>query len=783
MADTSQFIVAKAQTSPDKFIDSSMRTYDAMNTKGKERPFNYSVAVGQCRGWVYAACRMNAAAVASTPLRMYVRKRGGDRLVGGKKVGASRKQYLCGNSKRTPSRYVINKTNEWGGEFEEAAERTPIIELLEKPNPWMLGFDFSMMRSLFLQLTGNFYMHPVVESARVAGQGVNRVKELWIAPSQYVKIVPAAPHTGEWVKEYIYGVDSQAERHFPPDEICHMKLPNPGNQWYGLGVVEAGWNVLKINAAQMETDQAKYDNHARPDLAVITKSMNGTVQQLNEMQNEWARIFRGTFKQGSPVFLTGDTQVIPLNWMPSEMGAREIVIEEIAAVTGVPVSLIKANDPNLASASVGFASWRENTTLPYCRMDEEFLNNSLLPIYAIEGDAFLAYDDPVPENRDEIRQDIMGLVGKVWTVNEGREKLGDAPLDDENADKLLVASGSVPLDKVGEPPPMPAGGLPMNDFKKGFEHGRDGDGGDGNRGRGLLGDGQDRAAPRITVRQVRPSRVVKQSDDIYSAHHKSVDGGDQADTAREGEPETPIAKMTKAIAAVFEKQRKAIQAALVGRKAIPDTTLADLLATITKFAPDLVQAIAPYIEAQTVAGGAAGLLDIGLPADAFSVVNPAVRDFIDKYTINLAHEINGYTTERLSETLGEGLEAGEATTTLAARVGALYDDFTGYRCEMIARTESARAFVAGTESAWKDSGVVEGKTWELANSACPICAAIAYHFQDKSIPLGQPFYPLGSVIPLGNGKTYAVDYAPIMGPPAHPYCRCGITATLSESDE
>ena len=496
MADLSRFVALKAQTTPDKIIDASMRTFGSMQKNGINPLFNYKIAIGQCRGWVFAATRMNAVAVASTPLRMYVRKRGGERLVNNlRKVPQARKRYLCGMSKRTPSNYVIQKAGMWDNDFEEVTEQTPLLKLLQRPNPWMGGFEFAQMRMLFLQLTGNFYMHPIVESARVGKDKLNRVKELWIAPSQYVKIVPAPPHTGEWVKEYIYGVDSQAERRFPPDEICHFKLPNPGNQWYGLGVVEAGFEALMIRQAQAQTDQAKYDNHARPDIAVITKSANGTVEQLNELQNQWAATFRGTFRQGSPVFLTGDTQVIPLNWMPTEIGAREITIEEIATVTGVPVTLIKANDPNLASAQVGFAAWREMTTLPYCRMDEEFLNNSLLPIYGIEDDAFLAYDDPVPENREEIRSDIVQLVGKIWTANEGRAKLGDEPLDDENADKLLVPAGSVPLDMVGKAPAMSPMQFTLGGSKdKGMEDGqhnhdspREGD----NRGgeRGADGDG------------------------------------------------------------------------------------------------------------------------------------------------------------------------------------------------------------------------------------------------------------------------------------------------------
>ena len=44
--------------------------------------------------------------------------------------------------------------------------------------------------------------------------------------------------------------------------------------------------------------------------------------------------------------------------LSSELAGR-LAREEIAAIFGVPVSMLKANDPNLASATAGYAMWRE----------------------------------------------------------------------------------------------------------------------------------------------------------------------------------------------------------------------------------------------------------------------------------------------------------------------------------------------------------------------------------------------------------------------------------------
>lgn len=757
--DTSRWIVGKAQTSPDKYIDASMRVMDTTNKMGKERPFNYNVAVNQFRGWIYAAVWMNAKAMATVKLRMYVRSRAGEKLVNSRslrKVDPLRRRYLMGmHKRRQPSDYVLRKTLEWGGEFEEVAEKHPITELLAKPNNYMGGFEFACVRHMMASLTGNFYMHPVVEGVRYNGNALTRIKQLWVMPSQYVKIIPGEAHSEELVSGYVYGADSQVQRRFEPDEVKHLRFPNPKNMWYGLGQVEADWDAQKLTIAQRETDQAKYDNLARPDLAVITKSANVDIGKLKELQEEWARLFRGTFRQGSPVFLTGDTQVIPLNWQPTEQGSREIVIEEHAAVFGVPVSLLKANDPNLASAQVGFASWRENTILPYCRLDEEFLNTGIIPIYGIEDDAFLCYDDPVPENRDEIRQDI--ATAMQWgtkTRNEARVMSGDEAIDDENADKLLVPAGLVPIEKVGEQSALGTGwALPGGNDKPSVDDEEPGD---------------------EQGKRLHKSIIIRQSAHIYAK-------GDADSTARDGEKEKPIRQMTAALAKVFNAQRREAIAILTGRKdRDADSDIREIIEAMAKYNEDIADAITPFMSLQLLNGGAAGLERIDLPADTFAVTNPRVDEFLRHYAIKLAREVNTYTAQRLSETLAEGVKAGESASKLAGRVGSLYDDFDGYRTEMIARTESARAFSAGTEQAWKESGVVAGKRWMLAAGGCVVCSAIAKHHND-AVPLSEPFLPMGYQLPLSDGKTFLVDYSAIQGPPGHPHCRCALEPELRET--
>lgn len=92
--------------------------------------------------------------------------------------------------------------------------------------------------------------------------------------------------------------------------------------------------------------------------------------------------------------------------------------------------------------------------------------------------------------------------------------------------------------------------------------------------------------------------------------------------------------------------------------------------------------------------------------------------------------------------------------------------FSRNRAEMIAVTETTRAYAEGNAAAWQRSGVVEGKEWMTANDeiVCPICAPL-------------------------NGKIVKLNesFGMISKPPAHVRCRCyilpvviGDTEVLSE---
>jgi len=422
-------LLQKRQTTPDKYLGSSVNIVSGGQHGAQRAPFSQVAGIRSFRSWVYAAAQINANAVASLPLRLYAKKDATP--VGTRAIPRHRKAYLMGDARgeQRPAASVMRKAVAYGDDFEEVTGSHPITDLLARANPFLNGFDLSVLRVLYGELTGNAYLHPIID------EGTGLPAELWPLAPHYVEVIPC---DDEFIKGYVYGVDSQHKQIFDPDEVIHFRRPNPGNYFYGLGKVEAAYGVIQANEAIHEMDLATFANSARPDYAVVVKG-SPTGDQLDRFQQQVENRLRGTRKEGSFIAMTGDVQFTPLNFPPKDLAGREEIVEEIAAVFGVPVSMLKANDPNLASAQTGFAQWREGTILPLCRMDEEELNQTLLPMFGLEDTHCLAYDNPVPADRAYELQERQTAVAGGWrTPNEARIEEGKEPIDDEFADRLLV---------------------------------------------------------------------------------------------------------------------------------------------------------------------------------------------------------------------------------------------------------------------------------------------------------------------------------------------------------
>ena len=399
-------------------------------------------------GYVYAAVMMNARSIAAQPLRLYASVEArGTKQFPTKSVSKSVQRYLKGDGSMRPAKSAMLGSNT-GGDVVEIYDH-PILDLLNKVSPFYDGYNFNILRKTFLQVTGNEYLHPIMGPM---GYPV----EIWVMPSQYVKIKPTRDE--RLIEGYEYGQQPN-NAFFAPDEVLHNRVPDPNDPLYGRGWVAAASDAAGLLQSMDGYEKHLFQNQARPDWGIFLKeTLNET--QWNRMIAYLDQNLRGNRNSGRPYIFEGGSDARPLQFSPRDLSFSEgenRKVEVIAAVSGVPVTLLKANDPNLASAQVGFASYMRDTIHPYLVADAEFLNQSLLPLFGGLADGlFLAYDNPVQEDEQLISGIMQTQVASgIRTINEARAELGLDPADD--GDELRV--NGIPLDVLGQPALPPLGAL------------------------------------------------------------------------------------------------------------------------------------------------------------------------------------------------------------------------------------------------------------------------------------------------------------------------------------
>ena len=168
----------------------------------------------------------------------------------------------------------------------------------------------------------------------------------------------------------------------------------------------------------------------------------------------------------------------------------------------------------------------------------------------------------------------------------------------------------------------------------------------------------------------------------------------------------------------------------------------------------LIAGISAFIPRVVGRGGQDALDQTGVTID-FSLNNPAVQSWIERYAVNDVRLISNTTRKILRDLIAEATLQGDTIDEISDSIMSEYVSFTPYRARRIARTETAKGYSQGSLFGYRQSNLVKEIEWFTANdgSVCPICQGN----QAKGAVL------MGSDFPSGHEA-----------PPAHPNCRCTI---------
>ena len=144
--------------------------------------------------------------------------------------------------------------------------------------------------------------------------------------------------------------------------------------------------------------------------------------------------------------------------------------------------------------------------------------------------------------------------------------------------------------------------------------------------------------------------------------------------------------------------------------------------------------------------------------------NPKVKDFAKTAALNFAESTLSTTSKNINdaldqtrEAIADGLEVGDGVEKLAAKIGDIFENLDDSGAELIAQTESSRAWHEGLRESAKGSGVVTGLKHLTTDQPCDICADL-------------------------DGKVYALD-DDLPPDNTHPNCLCALEEILDTETE
>ena len=403
--------------------------FEFIGNQAKTPKFSPTEAVKQYKSWVYNAATRNAVATSSATLRLFATRSTGESMPKIAPYAPITKQRQLELKEANPRNSAVRNS-------EDIVEITdhPFLDLMENPNPFRNEEEFRQETSLFADLTGNNYWY--IEN----GTGINAgiPEQLWILPTQVTRIVPDAK---KFIKGYVYGKQTK-EKALLPEEVMHIRRPNPSDMWYGKGRVEGAWDAIHGSEAldHYENSTARYPI---PSLMLKYKKASLNPAKRREILSEANRSIEYQSRSKSYVagVMDSDAEIEKLSFAPKEVVAlqgRKWYRQAIIEAFGQTLSLY---DTQAARATIESAIylWARFELDPTNQLIAGKINTNLIPRYDGGDRIFVAFDPITREDAEfALKRDIADRKVNVRSVNEIRRARGLAESDDDRADDLFT---------------------------------------------------------------------------------------------------------------------------------------------------------------------------------------------------------------------------------------------------------------------------------------------------------------------------------------------------------
>jgi len=636
--------------------------------------------------WVHSCVRMLGENIANIPWRISLDVRGGDDLI----------------------------------------EAGPVVELFERPNPFMSHYDFWELLLAWMALRGRAYVVATDRQNNIVRLRGRMRKDpalarLWILDADRVQRMPAVG--GQMVWRYAADMDIPiAAQVLLPEELLLLRFPAPSAPIDGMAPLKVAQLAAQTDYAAAQVMKGLMVNNADTGL-VVTAQQPLTEEQREQVLAALRERKRQAGTADRPLVMGGVSVEKPLLSMVDMqfLENRRMSRQEICAVFGVPQELLGiSEDANRSVSEAVRLSFIDYRIEPLCYRIE-----AVMQVVCDAFDESLVgwFDVDSLPIRAAARRSRIDAAVKLWGMGYPANEINQA-LD---LGLPAIAGGDVGYLPFSVQPATGPGSAVEggNDFPGAPEGEADVPPADGADAPSAGAHGHGREVRRRGGRRGLPpaANPFRAAADLVGRLRGAVLDTEQVHICGPASPAylasirgSVRVKRGKLQRLLFE-QRKSVLAALAkntGTSAAPGAAtraLADDVFDVEKESRRLLKLMTPLLIADLQFGGAQLFADVGIGTDFTLPPEAAMRHL--QLRQNALKGVTDTTYDAIKAGLDAGLAEGETMEQLADRVREAFGG-SQLRSETIALTETNSAVNSGRMEGIKESGL-ELKAWLASN--------------------------------------------------------------------
>jgi phage portal protein BeeE len=373
-----------------------------------------------------------------------------------------------------------------GNGNEVVSDNARISQLIKRPNPRQSWTQLVEETLGFMNISGNFYLEGVWKLGPngnpVRGQGLPL--EIYSHRPDRMRVVPAggsasdsgspstqAPITrrvalasskdGNPVGAYQYVVNGRIIVFSDPTVICHGRLFNPINDWYGQSPLQACRYSLEAGTEARAYQQASLKNGVRLSGAFIgPDDADLTQEQVDAIKAKIQQQYMGPNNAGGFMVVGGGWKWVEMSQTSADaqlLDTRLADKRDVAAALGVPSILVGD------TAASTYSNWQQarkalyqDTVLPQLTIVKDETNRWLDLDLNVE---FFGFDvsqiDVLQEGASaQMERLVMGVKNAIIKPNEAAIEIGYEREPGEG-DDLIAPAQSVLLETLADPDENP----------------------------------------------------------------------------------------------------------------------------------------------------------------------------------------------------------------------------------------------------------------------------------------------------------------------------------------